>query len=480
MLFNSPEYMLFLPIVFLLYWLTTRSARSQNALLLLVSYIFYGWWDWRFLGLIFGASVMAYTCGRLIERYSSSTRACKAICAANILVSFGILGVYKYYNFFAANLAVLARSLGFEPGWVTLELVLPVGISFYTFQAVGYTIDVYRRNVAAERNIVTFLAFISFFPQLVAGPIERAAALLPQFRRRRTFDYDEAVDGLRRILWGLFKKMVVADNCAQTVDWAFANYQTTGGLNLVAGAVLFSIQMYCDFSGYSDIALGSARLLGIRLMTNFRFPYFSRSIAEFWSRWHISLTTWFRDYVYIPLGGNRHGLNATVRNTVAVFLISGFWHGADWTFIAWGAFNAMLFVPLLYTGTSRKYKRNTVAEGRLLPSAGEVTLMAVTFALVVAGRVLYRAESLPAAGAIFRKMFTDFRLTGMPHETMVAVYIAAMFAVEWTHRTCDYGFDIKGHGLMRYRPWRWFVYLVLTLAVLLCAGRQESFIYFQF
>ncbi len=260
MLFNSPEYMLFLPIVFLLYWLTTRSARSQNALLLLVSYIFYGWWDWRFLGLIFGASVMAYTCGRLIESYSSSTRACKAICAANILVSFGILGVYKYYNFFAANLAALGRSLGFEPGWVTLELVLPVGISFYTFQAVGYTIDVYRRNVAAERNIVTFLAFISFFPQLVAGPIERAAALLPQFRRRRTFDYDEAVDGLRRILWGLFKKMVVADNCAQTVDWAFANYQTTGGLNLVAGAVLFSIQMYCDFSGYSDIALGSARL----------------------------------------------------------------------------------------------------------------------------------------------------------------------------------------------------------------------------
>lgn len=480
MLFNSIEYMLFLPIVFLIYWLVAHGRNARNIVVLVASYIFYGWWDWRFLGLIFGASMIAYICGILLEKYASREGTRKLIVTLNLLVSFGILGIYKYFNFFAANFAMLARAAGLDPGWVTLELVLPVGISFYTFQTVGYTVDVYRKNVPACRDVITFLAFISFFPQLVAGPIERASNLLPQFSKNRTFDYSMATDGMRRILWGLFKKMVVADNCAEYVDWAFLNWQECGGLNLMLAAVLFSIQMYCDFSGYSDIALGSARLFGIRLMTNFRFPYFSRSIAEFWSRWHISLSSWFRDYVYIPLGGNRHGLNATVRNTVLVFLISGFWHGADWTFIAWGAFNAMLFIPLLYAGTSRKYKHTTVASDSMLPSLREMFLMLVTFILVVLGRVLYRARDLEESTSILRRIFTDHSYVPHTIDWIVPASIFVMLVVEWTHRTCDFGLEIKGHGLMRLRCWRWAVYLTLFLSVLLGAGRQETFIYFQF
>ena len=482
MLFNSLEYLFFLPTVFFLFWSLRRSFRGQNLFLLVASYVFYGWWDWRFLGLIALASATSYVSGLLIERYEAK-RTRKLICGVNIAVSLGILGTYKYFNFFASNFALLLENFGFRPDWVTLDLVLPIGISFYTFQALGYTIDVYRAKVAASRNIIDFFAFISFFPQLVAGPIERATNLLPQFTpdgKLRRFSYADGVDGLRQMLWGFFKKMVVADNCSVTVDYIFANYQEVGGLNLVVGAVLFSVQMYCDFSGYSDIAIGTARLFGFRLMQNFNFPYFSRSIAEFWSRWHISLSSWFRDYVYIPLGGNRGGLAATVRNTVIVFLVSGFWHGADWTFISWGAFNAMLFVPLLLMGTSRKYKRTTVAEGRFLPTLGEVALMGVTFVLVVMGRVLYRAESIPAAGEIFVKMFTDFSLTYSPYEAVCLVYIVVMFAVEWSHRTSRYGFELKGHGLMARPLWRWTVYVALTMMILLCAGRQEAFIYFQF
>ena len=335
MLFNSVEFLFFLPVVFLLYWLVFKKLRWQNLFIVAASYVFYGWWNWRFLGLIFLASATAYVCGLLIERFGEKRRrAAKWTVGLSLAVSLGILGTYKYFNFFASNLKAILESIGLHPDWVTLELVLPVGISFYTFQAVGYVIDVYRGRVAACRNVVDFFAFLSFFPQLVAGPIERAPNLLPQFLAPRRFDYRQAVDGMRQMLWGFFKKMAVADSCASSVDYIFSHYTEVGGINLLAGAVLFSFQMYGDFSGYSDIALGSAKLFGIRLMQNFNFPYFSRSIAEFWSRWHISLSTWFRDYVYIPLGGNRHGKSATIRNTIIVFMVSGFWHGADWTFIS--------------------------------------------------------------------------------------------------------------------------------------------------
>lgn len=495
MLFNSIEFLCFLPIVFACYWLLDKRLRLQNLFVILASYIFYGWWNWRFLGLIILASTTAYVCGiaigNLLPRpneesdtdspsLSKRKLLAKWICGANIAVSLGILGVYKYYNFFASNLKSIFESFGLHPDWVTLDLVLPVGISFYTFQAVGYVIDVYRGNVKACRNAIDFYAFLSFFPQLVAGPIERASNLLPQFLNKRHFDYSLAVDGMRQMLWGFFKKMVVADNCAHTVDYIFSNYNEMGGINLLIGAVLFSFQMYGDFSGYSDIALGCAKLFGIRLMQNFNFPYFSRSIAEFWSRWHISLSTWFRDYVYIPLGGNRHGKSKTIRNTVIVFLVSGFWHGADWTFISWGAFNAMLFVPLLIAGTSRKYKHTTVAPDKTLPSVKEFLLMGITFFLVVMGRVLYRAETLSAAGSIFRKMFTDFTLVPSPKGSWSILFIIVMLVIEWTHRTCVYGFQLKQTGLMKYRAWRWFIYWGLVILCLASVGNNEAFIYFQF
>lgn len=493
MLFNSIEFLFFLPVVFAGYWMLAKQLRWQNLFVIAASYIFYGWWNWRFLGLIILASATAYICGLMIGKLVDSgalgsepnlakrnRRIAKWVCGANIVVSLGILGVYKYYNFFASNLKAIFESIGMHPDWVTLDLVLPVGISFYTFQAVGYVIDVYRGNVKACRNAIDFFAFLSFFPQLVAGPIERASNLLPQFLKERHFDYRQAVDGMRQMLWGFFKKMVVADSCAHTVDYIFSHYTEVGGINLLAGAVLFSFQMYGDFSGYSDIALGTGKLFGIRLMQNFNFPYFSRSIAEFWSRWHISLSTWFRDYVYIPLGGNRHGKGNTIRNTIIVFMVSGFWHGADWTFISWGAFNAMLFVPLLIAGTSRKYKRTTVASERTFPSLKESCLMAITFFLVVMGRVLYRAESLPAAGTIFKKMFTDFSITYSPLEIWSLVFIALMLVIEWPHRTCVYGFQLKETGLMKYRACRWMAYLGLVWLCLICTGKNEAFIYFQF
>lgn len=480
MLFNSFEFLIFLPLVFLLYWFVFKPLRWQNLFVVVASYVFYGWWNWRFLGLIALASTTSYVCGLLLDRYRDRIRLRKWICGVNVAVSLGILGTYKYFNFFASNFAALLTALGFRPDWVTLELVLPVGISFYTFQSLAYTIDVYRGKVEATHNAVDFFAFISFFPQLVAGPIERASNLLPQFLKARKFDYALAVDGLRQILWGFFKKMVVADSCAMTVDYVFSNYESMGGINLLAGAVLFSFQIYGDFSGYSDIAIGTAKLFGISLMQNFNFPYFSRSIPEFWRRWHISLTTWFRDYVYIPLGGSRHGKWNTVRNTVIVFLVSGFWHGADWTFISWGAFNAMLFVPLLLAGTSRKYKGTTVGGDSDVPSVKEVLLMGATFLLVVLGRVLYRAESIPAAVVIFRKIFTDFHITYAPLEWMCFVYIAIMIIVEWFHRRSTHGFSLAPRGIMKHRATRWLAYYCLAMMVLFSAGRNEAFIYFQF
>lgn len=485
MLFNSLEFLLFLPIVFLIYWAIGRYTRQtirlkiQNLFVIIASYIFYGWWDWKFLGLIILATGTAFTCGLLLDRFRHKT-ARKAVVWANLAVSLGILGTYKYYNFFAENFSHLLSLAGIETGWVTLQLVLPVGISFYTFQTLAYTIDVYRGTIRATHDGIAFFAFISFFPQLVAGPIERADNLLPQFLKNRTFDYTSAVDGMRQILWGLFKKVVVADNCGIIVDRVFDNYHDVGSLNLLVGAVMFSFQIYGDFSGYTDIAIGTSRLFGINLRRNFNFPYFSRDIAEFWRRWHISLSTWFRDYVYIPLGGNRKGKWITIRNTVLVFVISGFWHGADWTFISWGAFNALLFIPLLMSGTSRRYKGSTVAQGKTLPSLKEVSLMAVTFMLVVIGRILYRAKSIPDAIGFFGKMASGLTVTYPFLDRWTALYIIIMVWVEWMHRNNSHGLAIDGNGLMRHRAVRWAFYYLITLTIILQTGPNETFIYFQF
>ncbi len=343
MLFNSYEFLLFLPIVFLLYWFVFRNKRWQNLLVVVASYVFYGWWDWRFLLLIIFTSFCSYASGLLLEKYERRRGVQKTISAANIVVNLAILGFFKYFNFFVESLSSLVSGVfGYELGWVTLNIILPVGISFYTFQALSYSIDVYKHSIKATHDPIEFFAYISFFPQLVAGPIERATNLLPQFQNERRFDYAKSVDGLRQMLWGFFKKLVVADNCAAIVNQYWGQYQELSGLMLFILGILFTFQIYCDFSGYSDIAIGCARLFGINLMRNFNLPYFSRSIPEFWRRWHISLTTWFRDYIYFPLGGSRCSKWKTIRNVFVVWGISGLWHGANWTFVCWGLYHAVI------------------------------------------------------------------------------------------------------------------------------------------
>ena len=478
MLFNSIEFALFLPAVWLAYWSLRGSLRLQNLLVVVASYVFYGWWDWRFLVLIAFTSAWSYVVG-LVELGRWEKRPSKALLTVSLVVNLGILGYFKYYNFFLDSAVALLEAVGFEPNVSSLRIILPVGISFYTFQALSYTIDVYRRAMRPTRDPFAFFAFISFFPQLVAGPIERATNLLPQFLSERRFDYADAVRGCRQMLWGFFKKMVVADNCAVVVNQYLNNGQADNGLMVLLSAFLFSIQIYGDFSGYSDIAIGCSRLFGIRLMRNFAFPYFARDIAEFWRRWHISLTTWFRDYLYIPLGGSRCSKAKMVRNTFAIFLVSGLWHGANWTFVAWGAFHALLFLPLLLGGRHRKYLSG-VAEGRWYPTPAELGMMLKTFLLAMAGWLVFRATSLSEAGRWFCDI-ANFASYGVdadfPHAGRVAFpMIGLMFACEWFNRREQFGFA----RLPRWTIPRWLIYFALALLVFMYAPGSQTFIYFQF
>lgn len=479
MLFNSFEFLIFLPIVFLLYWFVFKPLRWQNLFIVAVSYIFYGWWDWRFLILIAFTTLCSFASGIVLERLEGQRTKQKWVSAANITLNLLILCIFKYFNFFGENLAELFQLFGVGADWVTIDILLPVGISFYTFQALSYTIDVYQHKIKPTHDIVAFFAFISFFPQLVAGPIERATNLLPQFLVPRGFSYDKAVDGMRQILWGLFKKMVVADNCAAAVNLIFDEYQALGGTHLFLGALFFTFQIYGDFSGYSDIAIGTARLFGVNLMRNFNFPYFSRDIAEFWRRWHISLTTWFRDYIYIPLGGGRCGKWKAMRNTLIIFLVSGFWHGANWTFICWGAFHALLFLPLFIMGKNRKNK-DVVAQGRLFPDIKEVCQMFITFLLVVIGWIIFRAENIHQAWDYIMRMVTRFDFVLPAHGKDPLIYIAILLVVEWFQREKQFGLQIEEKGIFRYQAVRWTLYYVLFITTLLLAGQQEEFIYFQF
>lgn len=468
MLFTSIEFFLFLPLTFALYWLLRRRLRWQNLLVVAASYLFYGWWDWRFLLLIAFTTLCSYASGLLIARQ----RWRKAALWGNIGLNLGILGLFKYYDFFAAE---LARLLGCSGDSVMLHLILPVGISFYTFQALSYSIDIYRGKMEPTRDVTAFFAYVSFFPQLVAGPIERATNLLPQFLKERKFDYTMAVDGVRQMLWGFFKKVVVADNCAVFVDSVWADIGGSGSPDLMLAAALFSIQIYCDFSGYSDIAIGCAKLFGIRLMRNFNVPYFSRDIAEFWRRWHISLTTWFRDYVYIPLGGSRVAKWKVVRNTFVIFLVSGLWHGANWTFLAWGAFHACLFLPLILLGRNRKYT-DTVAAGRWLPTLKELGQMALTFALAALGWVLFRSRSIGEAGDFYAGM-AGGGLAGFNPPMRALAFAVAMLVVEWIQRGRSHGLDLSGvrSGALRYG-----CYLALLAVIFIYGVFNETFIYFQF
>lgn len=494
MLFNSFEFLIFLPIVFILYWWlfdyamkgSKKQLLLQNALVVVSSYLFYGWWDWRFLVLIAFTTLCSFFSGIAIEK-ASSTKGKKAWMLLNVVINLLVLGVYKYYDFFVSS---LATCLQVDAEKHLLHLVLPVGISFYTFQALSYSIDVYKQKMEPTRDIVAFFAFLSFFPQLVAGPIERATNLLPQFLKKRSFNYSKAVDGLRQILWGMFKKVVVADNCAVFVDSIFSNIEGHNASTLAVAAVLFSFQIYCDFSGYSDIAIGLGKLFGIELMRNFNVPYFSRDIAEFWRRWHISLTTWFRDYVYIPLGGSRptnkkgellsgySKMQAIINNTFIIFLLSGLWHGANWTFLLWGAYHALLFLPLILLEKNRKYT-NVIAENKLLPSVKEALQMLVTFILATLGWIIFRADNIGIVINYFVRLF-DFSLWQAPYLTnkvFIFLPLIIMIIFEWLHRGYSHGLTLSG---VKNKAVRFAIYFALSFLVLINMGPEQNFIYFQF
>lgn len=482
MLFNSIDFAIFLPIVFLLYWFVTdKNLKLQNFLIVAASYLFYGWWDWRFLSLILFSTIVDYSVGLGLLKQESQTKR-KMLLWTSILLNLGFLGFFKYYNFFLDNFITAFSFFGTEIQANTLNIILPVGISFYTFQTLSYSIDVYKRKLEPTKDFIAFSAFVSFFPQLVAGPIERATHLLPQFYTKRTFDYSKAVDGMRQILWGLFKKIVIADNCAEYANLIFNNSADYSGSTLVLGALFFTFQIYGDFSGYSDIAIGTSRLFGFDLMRNFNFPYFSRDIAEFWRRWHISLSTWFRDYLYIPLGGSKGGTWMKVRNTFIIFIVSGFWHGANWTFIVWGALNAIYFLPLLLTNNNRN-NLETVAQGKLLPSIKELSFILLTFGLTVFAWIFFRAENIGHALSYISEilstsLFSIPKFAGMGRALITIILVAIFVLVEWLGREGQYA--ISHFGIKWKRPIRYAMYYTIIIAIFWFGGKEQQFIYFQF
>ncbi len=481
-LFNSIDFALFLPLVFGLYWgVFRRSVRARNIFLIAAGCVFYGWWDPRYLVLWLFTAGVDYLVALGLERAEAPPRR-RLLMAMSLVANLGLLGFFKYYDFFLTSFVEAFTFLGRPIDARPLGLVLPVGISFYTFQSLSYTFDVYRRELKAVRDPSTFFAFVSFFPQMLAGPIERARHMLPQFGTARHFNEGAAYDGMRQMLWGLFKKVVLADNCAAIVNPIMADHAHQSGGALAVAAVLFALQIYGDFSGYSDMATGCARLFGFELMRNFRYPYFSRDIAEFWRRWHISLSTWFRDYLYIPLGGNRHGRLRTVRNVLIIFLVSGFWHGANWTFVVWGAIHGLLFLPLLLADRT-KAASDTVAKGRWLPTTVELIRMVGTFALVCLAWVFFRASSVGQAVEILGRIASPSLLIppgiGVPHHWLWACLGALVtFLVEWLARERAHGLQLDG---LLPRPARWTLYYALLAGLALGAPMTGGeFIYFQF
>jgi len=478
MFFNSIDFAIFLPIVFALYWLLKKAnIKVQNGLLVVASYFFYACWDWRFLALIIFSTIVDYLVGIGLSTQDNKGKR-KFLLLVSVLVNLGFLGFFKYFNFFLESFTEAFSFFGADISGSSLDIILPVGISFYTFQTLSYSIDVYRKKLEPTKDILAFSAFVSFFPQLVAGPIERATNLLPQFKDKRSFDYAKAIDGMRQILWGLFKKIVIADNCATYANEIFNNSAHYSGSTLVVGAIFFSFQIYGDFSGYSDIAIGVSRLFGFDLKRNFAFPYFSRNIGEFWRRWHISLSTWFRDYLYIPLGGSRGNAWVKIRNVFIIFIVSGFWHGSNWTFIVWGFLHALFFLPLILTKSNRKHI-DVVAQGRYLPSFKEVCLMLLTFSLASFAWIFFRAESLEHAYSYIVGIPT-WSLFSMPEvfpKTLVVLLVIFMM-VEWLGREQE--FAIAKLGVKWKWPFRYAMYYGIILTMVLFGGEVQQFIYFQF
>ncbi len=484
MLFNSIGFAIFLPIVWALYWiLNNKKLIYQNSFLLIASYYFYSCWDWRFLFLLIFSTLLDFYTGLKMEN-AQNNRTRKFWFWTSIIVNLGFLGIFKYYNFFISNFAEAASNLGIHFHPIVLQVILPVGISFYTFHGLSYVIDIYNKKIHAEKNFIDYALFVSFFPLLVAGPIERATHLLPQIKTKRVFDYSKAIDGLRQILWGLFKKIVIADKCAVFANEIFNNSDSYSGSTLVVGAIFFAFQIYGDFSGYSDIALGTARLFGIELLKNFSYPYFSRDIAEFWRRWHISLSTWFRDYLYIPLGGSRGGTWLKIRNTFIIFVVSGFWHGANWTFIVWGALNAIFIMPSIIFKTHRD-NITIVAEGRILPTLKDFFAIVVTFSLSTFAWIFFRSENIHQAMQIVMDIFSK-SLFKMPHFSKIALVKSTLFylfffvIIEWTQRI--HLFPLQGLGMKWPRALRWAFYILLILIIYYnsLSDDNRQFIYFQF
>ena len=470
MTFDSFDFALFLPLAFIAYWLLAAHFKWQNVLVLALSYFFYACSDYRFLALIASTTLISYSCARLIDNSASKSHR-RLWNMVNIVANLAILFYFKYFNFFAESVEAMLNAVGIESTFTLSRIILPIGISFYTFQALSYTIDVTHRRIKAERSLIAYAAYISFFPQLVAGPIERASDLLPQFKRKRTFDYALAADGVRRMLWGFFKKMAIADSCAHTVNVCFADYAQCNSIMLFCGMILFSIQIYADFSGYSDIAVGCAQLFGIRLSDNFRCPYFATSITELWRRWHITLTGWFRDYVYIPLGGSRCRKSRIIFNTIIVFALSGLWHGAQWHFVVWGVLNGILFIPDIISGKKKRYADciAPLSPTRLL----NMLLTFLLFSLII---VFFRAESIESACQYLFCMASAG--PGSVSMKILAILLCSAFMiwVEWLNRNCRHALQcIKLPAIGRYA----FYYLIIFM-ILWNSGKYTQFIYFQF
>lgn len=481
MLFNSLQFAAFLPIVWILYWLLQKKGlKFQNVLLLIASYFFYACWDWRFMFLLIFSTLLDYFTGL---KMSSSPQHKKKWFWLSVIVNLGFLGVFKYFNFFADSFADALRVIGLQVNPASLNIILPVGISFYTFHGLSYVIDIYKGKINAEKNFIDYGLFVSFFPLLVAGPIERATHLLPQIKVKRKFDYALAVNGMRQILWGLFKKMVIADQCAGYANIAFSNHSTSPASTLIWGAVFFAFQIYGDFSGYSDIAIGTAKLFGINLLQNFSYPYFSRDIAEFWRRWHISLSSWFRDYLYIPLGGSKTNTTNKIRNIFIIFIVSGFWHGANWTFIIWGALNALFILPAIIFKTNRNHL-NIAAQGKIFPSLREFIAIISTFALTTLAWIFFRAENVSVAfsyvAGIFNKsILTKSTLVRSNDFVITLIMLAILVIVEWLGR--NHAFALNNLQSNFSRPVRWCVYILIIFIIgMYMPSKGTPFIYFQF
>lgn len=477
MFFNSLAFAIFLPIVFFLYWFVFNKTKSaQNALLIVASYYFYSCWDWRFLFLLVFSTFLDYYTGIQIEKGKSEQNR-KFWFWLSISVNLGFLGVFKYYNFFAASFSELLNSAGFHASPILLNVILPVGISFYTFHGLSYVIDIYFKRIKAERNFVDYSLFVSYFPLLVAGPIERATHLLPQVKVKREFNYQTAKEGVCQIIWGLVKKVVIADTCATYANAIFDHYTSMNSFSLILGAVYFAFQIYGDFSGYSDIALGVSKLFGLDLLRNFNYPYFSRDIAEFWRRWHISLSSWFRDYLYIPLGGSKGGIWMKIRNTFIIFVVSGFWHGANWTYLAWGFINAIYFLPLLLSNSNR----NNMGAIQLkfnFDSAKVVMSILYTFSLTCIAWVFFRAKTITDAVLYLKRMVLsrDFSFQYLDNERysyeligMLGIFVL----IEWNNRN-------KVEPLSGKRNMLKLVLAILAIMAFGTFSDYKEFIYFQF